>query len=82
MVGFAEIAPGEAIGIAQAPLVEIPMSDVSLWDGNDELFVGNIVGVTMGKVSTPRDESKKLFFGIRDSALTNDSAYPPSALLS
>lgn len=30
LVGCAEIAPGDAIGFAQAPLVVIPMSDVSL----------------------------------------------------
>lgn len=39
------------IGIAQALLVKIRMEDVSLWDENDYLLVGNVVEVHMSKVS-------------------------------
>lgn len=82
LAGCAEIAPAEVIGIAQAPLVRIPMSNDSLWDQNDYFFVGNVVGVPKSKVLPHRDESEDLFASGRDTAKADDLAGPRSALLS
>lgn len=67
----------------KAPLVEIPLSDVLLWDESEDAFVGNVEGVPMGE-PTPRIDGSdhSCANGSRDTEKTNDPKVRPSALLS
>lgn len=72
------------IGAAQAPSIEIPMSDVPLHrDENDAVFDSNIVGIPTCNFSPNRDEIYYLLDSTSRYTVRIDDFKPlPSTLLS